>query len=45
MGALTQVVGLRRDPGTHLQSGDIASVEAVHDCELSAGGIAKGVNS
>jgi hypothetical protein len=31
--------------GKHPPSGDIASVEAVHDRELSAGGIAKGVNS
>jgi hypothetical protein len=36
---------LRKGSRTHPQSGDIAFVEAVHDRELSAGGIAKGVNS
>jgi hypothetical protein len=35
---LTQVVGLRKNPGTHPQAGDIASVETERDRELSAGG-------
>jgi hypothetical protein len=42
---LTQVAGLHKGSRTHPQSGDIASVEAERDRELSAGGIAKGVNS
>ena len=42
---LTQVAGLGEGSRNRPQSGDIASVEAVHDRELSAGGIAKGVNS
>ena len=40
--AWTQVVGLRKGSGNaSTQSGDVASVGAVHDRELSAGRIAR----